>query len=94
MQQGLLIEKLKKEGEISSSLGENSVGRSVFFPMTCQELGASDPALNSGIHWIDPTARASETISLHVYCNMATGKITFSEENISICCLFIIVIMS
>ena len=31
LQQELLIEKLKKEREISSFIGENSVGKSVFF---------------------------------------------------------------
>ena len=43
----LLLEKIRWEG---ASL----------FPRTCRELRASDPSLNSGMHWIDP-ARASET---------------------------------
>ena len=44
-----LIEKLKKEREISSSITENLVGRSVFFPRTCRELRGSDLSLNSGM---------------------------------------------
>ena len=37
LQQKLLIEKLQKEREISSSIGENLVGRRVFFPRTILE---------------------------------------------------------
>ena len=78
--QELLIEKFKKEREIGSVIGDNSVGRSVFSPRTCGELRASDPSLNSGMHWIDPDGQGVGDDPIYVYCDMTTGIITFIIE--------------
>ena len=70
LQQELLMEKLKKDREISSSIGENSVGKSVFFPRICRELRASDPSLDSGMNWVNPDGQGVGDDPIYVYCNM------------------------
>ena len=74
LQQELLIKELLKEREINSASGERSAGRSVLFPRTCRELRATDPSLNSGMHWIDPDGQGVGDDPIYVYCDMATGK--------------------
>ena len=75
LQQELLIEKLKKEKDLTiSSIGERSIGRSVSFPRTCRELRASDPSLISGMHWIDPDGQGVGDDPIYVYCDMTKGN--------------------
>ena len=74
LQQELLIKELLKEREINSASRERSAGRSVLFPRTCRELRATDPSLNSGMHWIDPDGQGVGDDPIYVYCDMATGK--------------------
>ena len=74
LQQELLIKELLKEREINSASRERSAGRSFLFPRTCRELRATDPSLNSGMHWIDPDGQGVGDDPIYVYCDMATGK--------------------
>ena len=75
LQQELLIKKLQKEKDLMiSSIGENSMGRSVSFPRTCRELRTADPSLTTGMHWIDPDGQGVGDDPIYVLCDMVTGK--------------------
>ena len=41
---------------------------------------ASDPSLNSGMHWIDPDGQGVGDDPIYVYCDMATGKYIYSTK--------------
>ncbi len=54
-------------------LVQQSTGR-ILLRRTCGELYAANPALSSGMHWIDPDGQGTGEDAIHVYCDMKTGK--------------------
>ncbi len=52
-------------------------GKSAAMPRTCREARLSNPALTSGMYWIDPDGQGVGDDPISVYCNMTSGKIYF-----------------
>jgi hypothetical protein len=57
-------------------------GKSTAMPRTCREARLSNPALSSGMYWIDPDGQGVGDDPISVYCDMASGKIILITTNI------------
>jgi hypothetical protein len=53
---------------LSQSTSKSAIGR------TCREVRAADPALASGMYWIDPDGQGVGDDPINVYCNMTSGN--------------------
>jgi hypothetical protein len=54
---------------------ENSFnGKSAAIPRTCREARLSNPALTSGMYWIDPDGQGVGDDPISVFCDMISGK--------------------
>jgi hypothetical protein len=49
-------------------------GKSAAMPRTCRETRLSNPALVSGMYWIDPDGQGVGDDPISVYCDMTSGK--------------------
>jgi hypothetical protein len=49
-------------------------GKSAAMPRTCRETRLSNPALASGMYWIDPDGQGVGDDPISVYCDMNSGK--------------------
>ena len=83
-QQSALLETLQNERKSSAktnnlnegvdkSYGQLSVGK-IAIQRTCREIKTADPALSSGMYWIDPDGQGIGDDPVYVYCDMTTGK--------------------
>jgi hypothetical protein len=67
------IEELKLSS--NNGLLENPTsGKSAAMPRTCRETRLSNPALASGMYWIDPDGQGVGDDPISVYCDMTSGK--------------------
>jgi hypothetical protein len=51
----------------------NQVNSKSATPRTCREVRDSNPALTSGMYWIDPDGQGVGDAPISVYCNITTG---------------------
>ena len=96
LQQESLIKKLQKEREISSSIGENSVGirwEASYFPGLIENLVHMIRHSITECTGSTSTTRASETIPSTFIATWRQVN-TFLLNKLCICCLFTIVIMN
>lgn len=54
---------------------QSNNGKSAAIPRTCREVRISNPALASGMYWIDPDGQGVGDDPISVYCDMTSGKI-------------------
>jgi len=54
---------------------QSNNGKSAAIPRTCREVRISNPALASGMYWIDPDGQGVGDDPISVYCEMTSGKI-------------------
>jgi hypothetical protein len=55
-------------------------GKSAAMPRTCREAHLSNPALASGMYWIDPDGQGVGDDPISVYCDMASGMIFYNPS--------------
>jgi hypothetical protein len=78
-----LLQNRRQTNEEQKLISENSVdanpsnGKNAGMPRTCRETRLSNPALASGMYWIDPDGQGVGDDPISVYCNMTSGKIYF-----------------
>ncbi len=76
-----LMQNTRQTNEEPKLISENSVlanpsnGKNAGMPRTCRETRLSNPALASGMYWIDPDGQGVGDDPISVYCNMTSGKI-------------------
>ena len=56
------------------ALENPSIGKSAAIPRTCREARLSNPALTSGMYWIDPDGQGVGDEPISVFCDMISGK--------------------
>jgi hypothetical protein len=55
-------------------------GKSAAMQRTCRETRLSNPALTSGMYWIDPDGQGVGDDPISVYCDMASGMIFYNPS--------------
>jgi hypothetical protein len=76
-----LLQNRRQTNEEQKLISENSVlanpsnGKNAGMPRTCRETRLSNPALASGMYWIDPDGQGVGDDPISVYCDMTSGKI-------------------
>jgi hypothetical protein len=66
---------LQNEKKINQGNGKSAT------PRTCREVRDGNPALTSGMYWIDPDGQGVGDPPISVYCNMTTGICNYLKRN-------------